>query len=62
MTPEMVETDKYIEVADGNFVIAEKIGEVQIKFVTIMENPSLLRYVMYYWHQTCAIDYFPLLR
>ena len=39
MTPEisdfipgsLVETDKYIEVADGHFVTAKKIGEVQIK-------------------------------
>ena len=39
MTPEisdfilgsLVEMDKYIEVADGNFVTAKKIGEVQIK-------------------------------
>ena len=39
MTPEILyfipgsslETDKYIEVADGNFVTAKKTGEVQIK-------------------------------
>ena len=27
----MVETDKYIKVKDGNFVIAKHTGEVQIK-------------------------------
>ena len=27
----LVETDKYIEVADGSFVTAKKTGEVQIK-------------------------------
>ena len=26
-----------------------------------MENLSLLRYIMYYLHQTCAVNYFPLL-
>ena len=28
----MLEADKYIEVADGNFVTAKQTGEVQIKF------------------------------
>ena len=27
----LVETDKYIEVVDGNFVTAKKTGEIQIK-------------------------------
>ena len=53
----LVETDKYIEVADGHFVTAKQTGEVQIKCMTIMGKASLLRYIMYYWHQTCAINY-----
>ena len=58
----MVEIDKYVKVADGNFVTEKQTGEVQIKFVKIMANPSFLRYIMYCWHQTCASDYFPLIR
>ena len=40
----LVETDKYIEVADGNFVTARKIGEVQIKMCDNNINPSLISY------------------
>ena len=69
MTPEIldfipglfVETDKYIEVEDEHFVTLKQIVEVHIKCVTTMENPSLLCYIVYYWHQTSAIDFFPLL-
>ena len=57
-----METDKYIEVAYGSFVTAKQTGEVKKKITEIMENPSLLRYTTCYFHQTCAIDYFPLLR
>ena len=57
----LVETDKYIEVADGNFFTAKKTGEVQIKCIMIMEIPSLIYYIPYYLQQTCAINYFPLL-
>ena len=66
MTPEVVEfitgslmeTDKYIEVADGHFVTAKKTGEVQIK---MCDSNGKLLYITYYLHQTCAIDYFSLL-
>ena len=57
----LVETDKYIKVADGYFITEKQTGEVQIKCVTVMEKPSLLRYITYYWHQNCAINYFQLL-
>ena len=43
-----METDKYIEVADGNFVTAKLTGEAQVKCFTMMEKPSLLRCIMYY--------------
>ena len=56
-----VETDEYIEVADGHFFTAKKRDKFKSKCVMTMENPSLMRYIMCYWHQTCAIDYFPLL-
>ena len=42
----LVETQKNIEVADGNFITEKKIGEFQIKFLTILENHSLIRYTM----------------
>ena len=32
----LLETDKYIKVADGNFFTAKQTGKVQIKCVTIM--------------------------
>ena len=57
----LAKTDKYIEVADNNFVTKKQTEEFQIKYVTIMENPSLPRYITYYCHQTWKIDYFPLL-
>ena len=57
----LVEIDKYIEVADGNFLTMKQPGRVQIKMCGNNGNQSLLCYITYYWHQTCAIKYFPLL-
>ena len=56
----MVETDKYIEVADGIFITAKQTGKFQIKHVILMAKPSFLRYITYYLLQTCAIDCFTL--
>ena len=54
-------TYEYIKVPDGNFVRAKQTGKVQIKCMTKIQNPLLLRYITYYCHQACAINYFPLL-
>ena len=56
----LVKKDKYTEVSDGNFVTVKQTGEVKMKFMTMMAKTSLLRYKMYYLHQTCEIKYFPL--
>ena len=53
--------DKCIEVADGHFVTAKQTIQAQIKIRDNDGKPSLLRYITFYWHQTCAIKYFPLL-
>ena len=53
----LVETDRYIEVADGKFVSEKETGEVQIKMCKDIEKLSLLCYITYCWHQTCAINY-----
>ena len=44
----LVDTDKYIEVSDGHLFTAKQTGEVQVKCVMIMGNPSLIRYTTYY--------------
>ena len=70
MTPEVTDfipgsledTDTFIEVADGHHVTAKKKDQYAYKFSTITEKLLLRRYITYYWHQTCATDYFPLLR
>ena len=46
----LVETDKYIKVADGHFVTEKKKEKFKWKCVKILENPSLLRYILCYWH------------
>ena len=69
MTPEisgfipgsLVETDKYIEVSDGNFVLAKQIVEVQMKKMIVTANPLFIRYITYSLHQTFGIGYFTLL-
>ena len=58
----LVDTDKYIEVVDSNFVTAKETRELTIEMRDNNENPSLLRAIAFYWHQTCVNDYFPLLR
>ena len=35
----LVETCKYIEVVDGDFITEKQTGEVQIKLLTMMANP-----------------------
>ena len=37
----LVETDKYIEVVDGNFVTAKQTGQVQIEMRDNNENPFI---------------------
>ena len=67
MTPEilnftpgsLVEADKYIKVTYVNFVTAKETVEFEIKIHEDNVNPSLLRHITYYLHQTYAIDYFP---
>ena len=51
----LAETDKYIEVADGNFVTAKQIGKFQIKMRD--NNGKLFIDTLYnvLCHQTCAI-------
>ena len=61
ITSSLVETDKYIEVADGNFITEKQTEMVEITCVMTMTNPSLLRYRTCYWHHTRAIDCFTLL-
>ena len=61
MLVSLVEIDTYIKVSGRNFITVKQTGEAQIKYVEIVENPSLLCYTTYYYHQTCAIDYFLLL-
>ena len=41
----LLETNKYTEVAYGNFFTAKQIGEVQIKMCDNNGNPSLLCYI-----------------
>ena len=70
MTPEnsyfkqvsLVETDKYIEFSYKHFIIAKQTVEPQIEMRDDNGKPLFLSYVTCYWHQTCEIDYFPLLR
>ena len=57
----LVETDKYIEVVDGNFDASKQTGEVKIKFMVTMGQPSLLRDITYYFIQTYMIIYYILL-
>ena len=57
----LLETDKYIEFEDGDFITVNKIGKVQIKSAMIMENLSLLCYITYYLLHNCVMDYFTLL-
>ena len=52
----LVETDKYIEVADGHFVTAKQTEQVQIEMLDDNGKPFIATQ-----HQICAIDYFPLL-
>ena len=54
--------NKYIELAEGKFITAIKQEKFKYKAVKTMENPSFLSYITCYWNQTCAIEYFPLLR
>ena len=55
-----METDKYTEVTDGDFVTVKQASEVQIKMRDKNVNPSLIHYMSCYWEQTCAVNYFPL--
>ena len=69
MTPEipdykpglLAETNKYIEVSDGHLVTEKQTGEPQIKMCGNNGKPFIAMFYKYHWHQTCAIDYFPLL-
>ena len=56
------DTDKFIEVVDGNHVTAKQKGSVRIKMYD--DNGKLLSrpYITYYWNRTCVTEYFPLLR
>ena len=53
------DTDKFIEVADGHHVTAKKKVQYVYKCATITERRLLQPYITYYWHRTCATDYFP---
>ena len=56
------DTDKFIEVADGHHVTAKKKVQYVYKCATITERHLSQPYITYYWHRTCATDYFPSLR
>ena len=58
VTGSFEDTDKYIEVADGNHVTAKKKSSTNKNCATITEILSLQHYTMYFWHQTYATDYF----
>ena len=66
MTPEvsyfipvsLEDPDKHIEFADGHHVTAKQKGQVQIKYVTIMDILSSQRYTTYFWHHIYATGYF----
>ena len=66
MTPEvsdfipgsLEDTDKYIEVANGNHVTEKKKVKYKYKCETIKEILSLQHYTTYFWHQTYATGYF----
>ena len=70
MTPEvsdfisgsLEDTDKHIEVADGNQIMAKQEGQVQIKCVTVTVILLSQHCTTYFWHQIYATGYFPLLR
>ena len=66
MTPEvsgfipgsLEDTDKNIEVEDGNHVTAKKKVKYEYKCAAITESLSSQHYTTYFWHQNYATSYF----
>ena len=56
------DTDKDIEVADGNYVMEDQKGQVQNTFVAITEILSSQHCTTYFWRQIYTIGYFQILR
>ena len=52
------DTDKHIEVADGNHVAAKQKGQFKLKCVTTKEIHLSQHYTTYFWHQIYATGYF----
>ena len=70
MTPEILyyilgllaEMDKFIEVADGNFVTEKQTGEVQIIMCDNNGKHFIATLYNVLFYQTCVIDYFSSVR
>ena len=56
------DTDKYIEVTDGHYIMAKKTGQVQIKMCDNNGDPFIATLHRISFHWIYAMGYFQLLR